>query len=803
MHAGIGKKQTQSGLPWSGLCGDWYEVGVGGEERVGWFSLVDEQVVGWLERQQHTTQPHLAFLSLAPTTDTMAQADKGCSPTVHGAASGLDGWPQHVSVARHSSGTTLILTNHTHTTHCTITNNYSLTCRSPLALPPPFDTLGIQAVSPTAALHSSPNPNGSATFTLLVSGANVGTAPNELGRLARLHLPADDEGGVVTFSPIATAAGPPFTSLSLSPDGAFHAASSPLVVSFSLPGLEARSAWANGTAEGVPAAVLLDNQLFVDGASDGAYNVYSCNAGSVGVIAANLSASRWDGVSDGLPSGPCSSVAATQSSLIVGTSGKGGMRRGPDGSWSYYYGPRWLPGPADPDAPGAGDVVASLALSAPGDDNERFAFVTKVGISVIGSRRWTLAQKASFYETVVMPRHHRLLGYVTRCEVASFGAVDECTPRGTDNDGLYTAVYVAAQAYRTAAGGEDAEAGRAAGMRAFAALEFLANVSEPYNTRTGFVARSVANGTAPPVDNRGEWVKSVAAPGFFLKANTSSDEVTGHMLAYHLTHRFLAATDSERSRASRLVANLAGGIVSHNYTLLDYNNTQRTAWGVWTPAVLNGVPGMSDQRGTNSLQLLAWLAAAADITGNDTFIDHFGTLVRDHQYDVNMINAKLENPEEYVYFDDELSFFPFLNYAMTSYTPYVDTFPTALAHAFQQTRRQHEAMWHFVSYNLSDATLGNDPADFASSAETLRHWPISMVNWATVNSHRLDIQRDYRVPNASLYPLRADEADIFRWQDNFFRLDQVRPTSGMQEASPAAWLLAYYYGKYTGVILPE
>jgi hypothetical protein len=339
-------------------------------------------------------------------------------------------------------------------------------------------------------------------------------------------------------------------------------------------------------------------------------------------------------------------------------------------------------------------------------------------------------------------------------------------------------------------------------MRAFGALEFLANVSEPYNTRSGFIARSVAKGTAPPADNPGEWFKSTAVPGFFLKANTSSDEVTGHVLAYHLTSRFLANTESDRSRARRLAANLVGGIVSHNYTLLNYNSTVRTTWGVWTPEALNDDVALSDQRGTNSLQLLAWLAAAASLTGNSTFVDHFGTLVQENQYDVNAINAKLDDPEEYVYFDDELSFFPMLNYALTNYTPYMDTFPTALGHAFAQTRRQHEPLWHFIAHNLSSARLGDDASDFTTSAAVLRRWPLSLINWGTRNSHRLDLLPDYRTPGTSLTPIAPDETDVFRWQDNFFRLDEVRSSSGLLEESPAAWLLAYYYGVYSGAIVP-
>jgi len=60
-------------------------------------------------------------------------------------------------------------------------------------------------------------------------------------------------------------------------------------------------------------------------------------------------------------------------------------------------------------------------------------------------------------------------------------------------------------------------------------------------------------------------------------------------------------------------------IKDHQYKLFGEKN-RTTTWGVWSPAQLNLNESWSDDRGLNSLQLLAYLLSAYRLTGDSQFL---------------------------------------------------------------------------------------------------------------------------------------------------------------------------------------
>lgn len=92
-------------------------------------------------------------------------------------------------------------------------------------------------------------------------------------------------------------------------------------------------------------------------------------------------------------------------------------------------------------------------------------FATDGGVAVIEDQQWTLARKAAHYESVLM-RHDRLVGppglvggLVASCSLASFGNYSSCHNADSDNNGLWTSLVVAAEAFRFAVeGSADAQA---------------------------------------------------------------------------------------------------------------------------------------------------------------------------------------------------------------------------------------------------------------------------------------------------------------------------------------------------------
>ena len=65
-----------------------------------------------------------------------------------------------------------------------------------------------------------------------------------------------------------------------------------------------------------------------------------------------------------------------------------------------------------------------------------------------------------------------------------------------------------------------------------------------------------------------------------------------------------------------LVDGLVGGIVAHNLSLIDPFTGQPTTWGKFSPHWLNDVADWSDDRGLRAIEMLTYLVAAEEVTGD-------------------------------------------------------------------------------------------------------------------------------------------------------------------------------------------
>lgn len=165
----------------------------------------------------------------------------------------------------------------------------------------------------------------------------------------------------------------------------------------------------------------------------------------------------------------------------------------------YFYGRRWHPG--------------EMVLGFAGSGGNATVVVTDGGIAVVYPRLWTLEEKAEHYQTM-LKRHTRppgvcvyeninllrshvsqlmslhfeqslkgvrctiqlpfpLPGLVADCHLTAYISFT-CTPHTTDNDGLWTSIALAAEAFRYKVTG-DADA-RTNAWNLFQGMQFLNNV---------------------------------------------------------------------------------------------------------------------------------------------------------------------------------------------------------------------------------------------------------------------------------------------------------------------------------------
>jgi len=139
---------------------------------------------------------------------------------------------------------------------------------------------------------------------------------------------------------------------------------------------------------------------------------------------------------------PCSEITVIKSinkDIWMGTT-HGAFKLRDDGKFDYYASERWLPS----------DNVIDIAE---GPENS-VLILTENGLAGICFREMTLHDKAMFYEKQVRERHIRH-GFNATVSGLVNGDVTTGSLEDSDNDGLWTSMYLAGQAFRYTVTKED------------------------------------------------------------------------------------------------------------------------------------------------------------------------------------------------------------------------------------------------------------------------------------------------------------------------------------------------------------
>lgn len=443
-----------------------------------------------------------------------------------------------------------------------------------------------------------------------------------------------------------------------------------------------------------------------------------------------------------------------------------------DGEWEYFAGQRWL----------NSDKVRDLAV-----DSRGHAWVaTAEGLCCLEYRDLSLAEKATYLENVTRRRHIRS-GFVCENRLAAPGTVGDYTHEASDNDGLWTALYLAAESFRYAAtGDEEARAFAKESALALCRLESVTPVS-------GLMARAVVAKGEDVLKSSGEWHNSPDGQ-WEWKGDCSSDELDGDYFALAV-YWDLAADDEGRQAVYGTIERLTDHLLNNGYFLVDVDG-EPTTWGFFAPEWLNVT--REDQRGLNSLEMLAYLAAARHICGHQRYEEHYWRLVEQHHYALNIINQKILWPNDVNFSDDELAFcvyYPLLTYE--KHPRLRQLYLLSFERQWQAVRAERCPLWNFM-YGALTGKL----CDIEESVRTLAEMPLDLVTWRMTNSDRTDVDFDDRfglfggVQSQRIVPY--DERGEFRWNHNPFRLDSRG--DGRNEHEGSNYLLPYWLGRYHGLI---
>lgn len=492
-------------------------------------------------------------------------------------------------------------------------------------------------------------------------------------------------------------------------------------------------------------------------------------------------------VVDKLPSLKLTSIAYVQDKLWIG-SAEGAFSLNTDHTISYYAGKRWL----------VDDHVSEINE---GVGNE-VLILTRSGLAKIVFEEMTLADKAEFYDKQVRQRHIR-----NGFNANTAGLVDGDLSTGylndSDNDGLWTSMYLASQAFRYAVTGDQEALENC--RESLDAMERLYSV----NPVKGFPARSFERtGFAAHLGGSKHWQKS-ADKDWDWKATTSSDEAIGHMFVYGVIADIVDDYQM-KNQAIRLIDSLMTHIIENDMYLVDFDK-KPTLWGKWNPDYVNGFSENIGDRKLNSSNIISMLQTAYHFTKKEMFKDKAYELMNDHGYLENLmrpmkvIGQAPESEDDLsrllsVYWnhsDDEMYFLGYWGLYRYAFTEELRAkYKESILDHWNVERPEKEGLW-----NIMTALTGALEFDLDNAIWYLQKYPLDLIDWTVKNSHRKDIvfNEDNFRHQFIKDVLPPDELKISRHNTNRFVLDGGNDGRSEYTAGDI-WLLPYWMGKYLNVI---
>ena len=461
-----------------------------------------------------------------------------------------------------------------------------------------------------------------------------------------------------------------------------------------------------------------------------------------------------------------------------------------DGKFDYYFGERWLPG----------NVVRQIST---GPDQSVLVLTTE-GLGQICFKEMTLHDKALYYEEQVRSRHIRN-GFNASLDGMEKGNIATGYLADSDNDGLWTSMYLAGEVFRYAVTKDSAALQNC--RESLDAMERLYSI----NPVKGFPSRSFERrGYISQLSDSERWQPS-PDPNWDWKSTTSSDEAIGHIFVFGAMAELMEDQPDLKKRAVTLIDSLMSHIVENDLYMIDFDG-KPTTWGRWNPSYVNSLHPIVGDRKINSSNIIAMLQTAYHFTKKEVFKDKAFELMNKHGYFKNLMRPMKEVgvapataddqskmlSEGWNHSDDEMYFVGYWGLYRYAFNDTLKSrFKEAIIDHWEAERPEKEGAW-----NIFTALTGTGEFDLKEAAWYLREHPMDLIDWTIANSHRKDIEK--LAPNFRNQTIKEvlppDERPIQRHNGNMFRLDREGGNGTSEHSAGDIWLLPYWMGRYLGVI---
>ncbi len=499
------------------------------------------------------------------------------------------------------------------------------------------------------------------------------------------------------------------------------------------------------------------------------------------------SGKRIGDVQKKLPFDEITAMTTIDGQLWFGST-KGAFKLREDGKYDYYFGKRWLPS----------NHVKHITKGIDGS----ILILTEAGLGQIIFKEMTLFDKAKYYEAQVRNRHIRL-GFNANLVDLDNGNIDSGRLSDSDNDGLWTTMYLAGEVFRYAVTKSDNALQNC--IESMDAMERLFSI----NPVPGFPSRSFErSGYIEKLHDPDRWQHS-SDPEWDWKSTTSSDEAIGHIFAYGVMAELM--DNVLKDRAITLIDTLMSHVVRNDLYMVDYDG-KPTTWGRWNPEYVNKRPKMVGDRKINASNIIAMLQTAYHFTGKEKYKEKAFDLMDNHGYLDNLMwpmkdVARAPDDaddwskmlsESWNHSDDEMYFVGYWGLYKYAFNDSLKAkYKEAIIDHWEIERPEKEGAW-----NIMTALTGTPDFDLDEAAWYLREHPMDLISWNIENSHRKDIEiiepnfREQTIKEV----LPPDERPVQRHNGNMFRLDKTGNDGTEEYSAGDIWLLPYWMGRYLGVI---
>ncbi|MCB9260613.1 MAG: hypothetical protein H6612_14800 [Ignavibacteriales bacterium] len=486
-----------------------------------------------------------------------------------------------------------------------------------------------------------------------------------------------------------------------------------------------------------------------------------------------------------LPNTEITSIKNIDGKLWFGSK-RGAFTLRDDGKYDYYASKRWL----------VDDEVVDISK---GPEN-CILVLTITGLSKINFVEMTLADKAEYFQKIQRLRHIRY-GFSSETYLKVPGDLSTAVLHDTDNDGLWTSMYLAGELFRYAV--TKSEDAKQNAYEAFEAMERLTEISgiHGFPARTYEIDSYQSSDTDPNMkeedkiwqlakDNRWRW-----------KSTTSSDESCGHFFVYALFAE-LAPDKEWRDRAIHQLKIEMDHIIENDWYLKTWNG-EITQWGRWNPDYVNKFSIHTGDRRLNSSLILAFLQATYHFTGDEIYKEKAFELMNEYGYDDNAaLPATVigfvegENlSDSWNHSDDEMYFITIPNLVNYAFNPELKQkyFDAAESH-WEIERNEKNPLWNYMY-----ALIGGKNIDSEESAWWLREYPLDLITWRVENNHRNDLEKlepNFREQEFTEV-LPQDERPL-HLHNGAYRNNGG--SGGRNELPPYVYLLPYWAGRYVEAI---